>query len=215
MFIVLFGPPGCGKGTQAAILARHFNLPALSTGDMLRVAATTGTPRGNAIKYLIEDGYLVPDELVNHMLFGHIEVEESCKNGAILDGYPRTAQQARALDAFLAKLGKKVDYVVDFEVNMDELVARRAGRLYAPKSKRVYHETFNPPKLHGHCDESGEPLVKRADDQPDVVRHRLEQYEELTKPVLDYYTRTSKVDHVDGMADINTVTQQLLQIIKA
>lgn len=214
MFIVLFGPPGSGKGTQASGLSRFFRLPSLSTGDMLRVAALTGTPRGNAIKYLVEEGYLVPDELVNHMVFGHIEVDPNCANGAIFDGYPRTVEQAKALDAFLAKMGKKVDYVVNLEVDMDKLVERRAGRLYAPHSKRVYHETFNPPKLHGHCDDSGEPLVKRADDAPDVVRHRLEQYEALCKPVLDYYAATNSVQHVNGMAPIDDVTKQLLDILK-
>lgn len=214
MFIVLFGPPGCGKGTQAATLSRHFNLPSLSTGDMLRTVATEGTPRGNAIKYLIDEGYLVPDELVNHMVFSHIRSEPSCKNGAIFDGYPRTAEQAKALDAFLATMGKKVDYIIDFDVNMDELVERRAGRLYAPTSKRVYHETFNPPQVPGIDDETGEALIHRKDDQPDVVRHRLEQYEALCKPVLDYYRQTRKVNEVNGMAQIGTVTQQLLDIIK-
>ncbi|HEX2858815.1 MAG TPA: adenylate kinase [Alphaproteobacteria bacterium] len=214
MFIVLFGPPGCGKGTQAATLSRHFNLPSLSTGDMLRTVATEGTPRGNAIKYLIDEGYLVPDELVNHMVFNHIESAPACKNGAIFDGYPRTAEQAKALDAFLTTIGKKVDYIIDFDVNMDELVERRAGRLYAPTSKRVYHETFNPPQVPGIDDETGEPLIHRKDDQPDVVRHRLEQYEALCKPVLDYYRQTRKVNEVNGMAAIGSVTQQLLDIIK-
>jgi adenylate kinase len=213
MILVLFGPPGCGKGTQAAVLSRHFKIPSLSTGDMLRAQAATGTPRGNAIKFLIDEGYLVPDELVNHMVFDRLE-EADCAHGAIFDGYPRTVEQAKTLDTFLHRHGKRLDAVVNFEVDMEGLVARRAGRLYAPGSKKVYHETFNPPQVAGRDDETGEPLIKRRDDQPDVVRHRLEAYAALTAPVLDYYRASHRVQAVDGMAAIDEVTKQLLDIIQ-
>jgi adenylate kinase len=204
-YIVLFGPPGCGKGTQAARLARHLAIPALSTGDMLRNQAAQTTPRGQAIKFLIEEGYLVPDELVNHMLFDRLE-EADCAHGAILDGYPRTVEQAKSLDRWLGKHGHKLSHVINFEVDMDALVKRRAGRLYAPGSKRVYHAEFNPPKVPGKCDETGETLVRRTDDQPDVVRHRLEAYDAVTSPVLDYYRASGRVRAVDGMAPIEDVT---------
>ncbi len=203
-YIVLFGPPGCGKGTQAALLARHLGIPALSTGDMLREQAAQNTPRGQAIKFLVEEGYLVPDELVNHMLFDRLE-EEDCAHGAILDGYPRTVEQAKSLDRWLGQHSRKLGHVINFEVDMDELVKRRAGRLYAPRSKRVYHVEFNPPKVPGKCDETGETLISRTDDQPDVVRHRLEAYGSLTAPVLDYYRTTGRVKGVDGMAAIDDV----------
>lgn len=210
MLLVLFGPPGAGKGTQAQRLAQHFKVPQLSTGDMLRAEAATGTPRGQAIGWLISGGYLVPDELVNHMLFDVLE-SPKCLQGAILDGYPRTTQQAQALDSWLARHHTKLDNVINMAVDDEALVQRRAGRLYAPTSGRVYHSTFNPPKVPGKCDESGEVLVKRADDNPDVVRHRLEAYNTLTAPVLAYYQSSGRVRTVNGMADIDEVYAQILQ----
>ncbi len=214
MLIVLFGPPGCGKGTQATSLSKKLDIPAYSTGDMLRNEAATGTPKGQAINWLISSGYLVPDELVNHMVFDILE-EPASARGAILDGYPRTVQQAEALDRWLDKHGKHLDHVIEFAVNDDELVARRSGRLYAPISKRTYHPVFNPPKVPGKCDETGEELIVRPDDQPEVVRHRLEAYNDLTRPVLAYYRESGRVRTVDGMASIETVFQQILTAIGA
>lgn len=212
MLLVLFGPPGCGKGTQATNLSKRLAIPAYSTGDMLRNEAATGTPKGQAINWLISNGYLVPDEMVNHMVFDILEEPQSTA-GAILDGYPRTVQQAEALDRWLTKHGKHLDHVIEFAVNDDELVARRSGRLYAPISKRTYHPLFNPPKVAGKDDETGEDLIIRPDDQPEVVRHRLEAYNELTRPVLGYYRETGRVRTVDGMADIGTVFQQILAAV--
>jgi adenylate kinase len=211
-FIILFGPPGCGKGTQAALLARHLAIPALSTGDMLREQALLRTPRGRAIKFLMNEGYLVPDELVNHMLFDRLE-EPDCAHGVILDGYPRTVEQAKALDRWLGNHSKKLTAVINMDVDMDGLVQRRAGRLYAPGSKRVYHAQFNPPKVAGMCDETAEKLVSRTDDQPDVVRHRLEAYVAVTQPVLEYYKATGRVRSVDGMAPIDDVTVAIQKLV--
>lgn len=209
MLLVLFGPPGAGKGTQAQQLATRLGIPQLSTGDMLRAEAATGTPRGQAIGWLISSGYLVPDELVNHMLFDVLE-SPKCLSGAVLDGYPRTVQQAQALDGWLTRHTLKLDHVINMAVDEEALVQRRAGRLYAPTSGRVYHEVFNPPKVAGKCDETGETLVKRADDNPEVVRHRLEAYNSLTAPVLAYYQASGRVRTVNGMADIAEVHSQIL-----
>jgi adenylate kinase len=211
-YLILFGPPGCGKGTQAALLARHLAIPALSTGDMLRAQASTGTPRGQAIKFLIDEGYLVPDELVNHMLFDRLE-EPDCAHGAILDGYPRTVEQAKAFDRWLGRYGKKLKLVINMAVDAEALVARRAGRLYAPGSRRVYHTQFNPPRVAGKCDETGETLVRRTDDQPDVVRHRLEAYAAVTEPVLAYYQASGRVKNIDGMASIDDVTAAIQGLV--
>lgn len=209
MFLVLFGPPGAGKGTQAQRLSQHLGIPQLSTGDMLRAEAATGTPRGQAIGWLITSGYLVPDELVNHMLFDTLE-SPRCLKGAILDGYPRTAAQAQALDGWFARHHQTLDHVINMAVDEEALVQRRAGRLYAPTSGRVYHSTFNPPKVAGKCDDTGETLVRRADDDPTVVRHRLEAYRDQTAPVLAYYQASGRVRTVDGMADIDDVYAQIL-----
>src|SRR5262249_706960 len=137
-----------------------------------------------------------------------------CARGVLFDGYPRTVEQAKALDSFFHRHGRKLDAVINFEVDMEGLVARRAGRLYAPTSKRVYHETFNPPKVPGNADETGEPLIHRKDDQPDVGRHRLEAYAALTAPVLGYYRASHRVEAVDGMAAIEAVSKQLLKILE-
>lgn len=204
MIIVLFGPPGAGKGTQSAKLATKYNIPSLSTGDMFRAAIAEGTPMGKQVKAVIDAGDLVGDDLVNNLVFERID-QPDCENGVILDGYPRTVNQAKALDAWLEDHHLKLKKVIELRVDDEALIERRAGRLYAPKSKRVYHATFNPPKVAGVCDETGEKLIQREDDQPDVVRHRLDVYNQQTAPVLKYFEGQDRLITLDGMADIDHV----------
>lgn len=186
------------------MLARKFNIPAFSTGDMFRAAIAAETPVGREVKSVMERGDLVGDELVNKLVFERLD-EPDCADGVILDGYPRTVTQAEALDAWLTDHHLHLDKIFELVVDEKMLVQRRAGRLYAPKSKRVYHISFNPPKEAGICDESGEPLIVREDDQPAVVQHRLEVYREQTSPVIAYYKVQNRHVAVDGMADIDAV----------
>jgi len=206
---VLFGPPGAGKGTQSAMLAKRFNIPAFSTGDMFRAAIAAQTPVGQEVKAVMERGDLVGDELVNKLVFERLD-EPDCVNGVILDGYPRTVAQAQALDAWLEDHHLTLDKIFELVVDENNLMQRRSGRLYAPHSKRVYHAVFNPPKVPGVCDESGEPLMQREDDQPAVVQHRLEVYREQTSPVIAYYKAQNRHVAVDGMADIEAVNEAVL-----
>lgn len=212
MIIVLFGPPGAGKGTQSSRLASQLNVPAFSTGDMFRAAIAAESPLGQKVKAVIDAGDLVTDELVNELVFAKLD-EPECANGVILDGFPRTVDQAKALDAWLANHHLKLDDVIELVVNEEALIKRRAGRLYAPTSKRIYHETFNPPKVLGKCDETGERLIHRDDDNPEIVRHRLEVYHAQTAPVLAYYEAQGRLERVDGMAEIDAVYRQLLTIV--
>ncbi len=213
MIIVLFGPPGAGKGTQAARLAKHLNIPSLSTGDMFRAAMAAQTPMGLSVKAVMDAGDLVGDELVNKLVFERID-QPDCANGVILDGYPRTVNQAEALDKWLENHHLKLDTVVELKVDDATLIQRRAGRLYAPNSKRVYHALFNPPQQQGVCDESGEQLVTRDDDRPEVIRHRLEVYEQQTAPVIAYYESQGRLSPIDGMAAIDEVFQQIVKLFK-
>jgi adenylate kinase len=210
VIIVLFGPPGAGKGTQSAMLAKQFNIPAFSTGDMFRAAIAAETPVGKEVKSVMERGDLVGDELVNKLVFERLN-EPDCANGVILDGYPRTVAQAQALDAWLEDHHLTLDKIFELVVDEHMLVQRRAGRLYAPTSKRVYHIAFNPPKVPGKCDESGEALIQRDDDQPSIVKHRLEVYREQTSPVIAYYKVQNRHVAVDGMADIDAVYNTIVQ----
>lgn len=214
MIIVLFGPPGAGKGTQSVNLAHKFNIPNFSTGDMFRAAIADETPMGKQVKAVMDAGDLVGDDLVNKLVFERIE-QDDCKNGVILDGYPRTVAQAQALDVWLKNHHLKLEKTIELKVDDEALIERRAGRLYAPNSKRVYHKTFNPPKVAGICDDSGEKLVQREDDQPDVVRHRLDVYNQQTSPVLRYYAAQNRLVTLDGMADIEHVFASILQVLGA
>ncbi|PZP38985.1 MAG: adenylate kinase [Pseudomonas fluorescens] len=215
MLIVLFGPPGAGKGTQSENLAKKFNIPSLSTGDMFRAAIADETPVGVEVKSVMEAGDLVNDELVNRLVFERIE-QDDCKNGVILDGYPRTVAQAKALDKWLeSHPAFSLEKVVELKVDDEALIERRAGRLYAPKSKKVYHKQFNPPKVEGICDVSGEKLIQRDDDKPEVVRHRLDVYNEQTAPVLGYYLAQNRLVTLDGMANIDEVFANILKVLGA
>jgi adenylate kinase len=211
MIIVLFGPPGAGKGTQSAKLTKRFHIPSLSTGDMFREAIAQQTPVGQQVKAVIDAGDLVSDDLVNRLVFERLN-QPDCAKGVILDGYPRTVNQAKALDEWTANHHLKLDSIIELVVDDEALIERRAGRLYAPGSRRVYHAVFNPPKVPGRCDETGEELQQRDDDRPEVVRHRLEVYNQQTAPVLDYYDADGRLHRLDGMASIDEVFSHIMDI---
>ncbi|MFZ2587370.1 MAG: adenylate kinase [Alphaproteobacteria bacterium] len=208
----MFGPPGVGKGTQAAKLAQHFNIPAFSTGDMFRAAIAGKTPLGLKIKATMEAGDLVGDDVVNQLVAERME-QPDCKNGLILDGYPRTVAQVRVLDSWLAGHKYKLDHVIQLVVDEDALVERLQGRLYAPTSKRTYHEEYAPPKVAGKCDDTGESLIHRDDDKPDVVRHRFEIYTKNTQPVLDHFAADGRLKRIDGLQAIDKVYVDILKAI--
>lgn len=205
MIIVLMGPPGAGKGTQARLLANEYHLETLATGDMFRaISAKPQTDIEHEIKATMERGDLVPDELTIKLLLEKIEPALS-KIGIILDGFPRTVAQADALDEALAAKEMKIDHIVALDVDDRIIINRQAGRLFAPISKRTYHVEFNPPREHGKCDDTGEMLVRRPDDEPEAVKHRLGVYRAQTRPVIEHYDAQQRLVHIDGTQEPEAV----------
>lgn len=184
MRIILLGGPGAGKGTQANFIKEKFNIPQISTGDMLRAAVKAATPLGLEAKKIMDAGGLVSDDIILGLVKERIQ-QDDCANGFLLDGFPRTIPQAEALK----NQGITIDYVVEIDVDDDEIIKRMSGRRVHPASGRSYHVIFNPPKHEGKDDVSGEPLIQRDDDREDTVRKRLAVYHEQTEPLIDYYTR--------------------------
>jgi len=182
MRIILLGAPGAGKGTQATFIKEHFNIPQISTGDMLRAAVKAGTPLGLEAKKFMDAGGLVPDEVIIGLVKERIK-EADCVNGFLFDGFPRTIPQADAMK----EAGVNIDYVVEIDVPDSAIVERMSGRRSHPASGRTYHIKFNPPKVDGKDDETGEDLVQRDDDKEQTVTKRLEVYHDQTKPLVDYY----------------------------
>jgi adenylate kinase len=213
MNLMLLGPPGAGKGTQAKRLEQKYGLVQLSTGDMLRATAASGTALGHRVKSIMEEGRLVPDDIIIEMIGQRIDEPES-RNGFILDGFPRTVPQAEALDVLLAAHGKKIDHVILMEVDERALVERIAGRFSCRTCGASYHERFHRPKTEGVCDVCGSTdLVHRADDRPEAVQTRLEAYRNQTAPILPYYRARGILRTVDGMADIDDVTRQIEAVL--
>ncbi|WP_454689672.1 adenylate kinase [Achromobacter aloeverae] len=189
MRLILLGPPGAGKGTQAAFITQHFGIPQISTGDMLRAAVKAGTPLGLEAKKIMASGGLVSDDLIIGLVRDRL-TQPDCGKGYLFDGFPRTIPQADALkDA-----GVKLDYVVEIEVPEDDIIERMSGRRVHPASGRSYHVRFNPPKAEGKDDVTGEPLVQRDDDREETVRNRLEVYRNQTRPLVDYYSNWARSD---------------------
>ena len=212
MNLVLLGPPGAGKGTQAKLLEDARSLVKLSTGDMLRAAVAAGTELGRKAGDLMEQGQLVPDELVIKLIAENID--EDSGNGFILDGFPRTITQAEALDRLLKKRGKKLDHVIVMAVDDEALIQRIGGRFACATCGEGYHDLYKMPKVEGVCDRcGGTQFVRRRDDNEEVVRSRLKAYHALTEPLIDYYSGQGKVREVDGMADIGTVEREIAEAL--
>jgi adenylate kinase len=214
MRLILLGPPGAGKGTQAAWIRDTYGIPQLSTGEMLRAAVAKGTEVGRQAKAVMERGDLVSDQIINAIVAERIE-EPDCQPGFILDGYPRTVAQAEALDRMLAERGLELDAVVEIRVDNDALVERISGRFSCAKCGEGYHDTFKPTKAAGVCDVcGGRDLVRRKDDNAETVKARLAAYEAQTAPLLPYYAAKGLVRTVDGMAAIDEVTAAIRRALE-
>jgi adenylate kinase len=213
MNLVLLGPPGAGKGTQAERIEDRYRLAHLSTGEMLRDAVAAGTEVGRQAKAIMDAGQLVPDEVINRLVAERID-QPDCANGFVLDGYPRTRAQAEALDAMLAERGQKLDGVVEFEVDDEALVDRISGRFACARCGAGYHDRFKPTAAPGVCDVCGSTeFVRREDDRPETVRARLQAYHDQTAPLLPYYRDRGVLMAVDGMAEIDQVTDDVFETI--
>ncbi|CDW81498.1 adenylate kinase b-like [Stylonychia lemnae] len=210
--IILIGPPGSGKGTQAPIIKDDLCLCHLATGDMLRDAVTAGTELGKQAKAIMDRGDLVSDEIVIGLIDDAMKQPE-CERGILLDGFPRTSVQAQKLDEMLNSKQKSIDRVLEFKVNDDILIERIEGRRIHPASGRSYHTKFNPPKVDGIDDITGESLIQRKDDNAEVLIKRMGAYHGLTAPILDYYRQKNILKTIDAMAEISQVGQQIHESI--
>ena len=215
MNLILLGPPGAGKGTQAKRLEDRHGLIQLSTGDMLRAVVASGAPLGQQAKEIMAAGKLMPDELMIQMIGDRIS-QPDCAKGFILDGFPRTVPQAEALDRMLEDKGLKLDHVIEMKVDDAALVERITGRYTCAKCGRGYHDKFETPKVDGVCDVCGSTeFTRRADDNAETVTTRLAAYHKQTAPILPYYKERGVLEAVDGMADIDVVTEQIETLLEA
>lgn len=217
MRLMLLGGPGAGKGTQALRLTRHFNIPQISTGDMLRAAIAAGSELGLSAKKIMDSGHLVSDDIIIGLVKERLQ-QDDCRNGFLLDGFPRTIPQAEALKS--AEI--KVDYVIEIAVDDEEIVQRISGRRIHPASGRVYHIHAHPPKNEDKDDETNEPLILRDDDREEIIRKRLEVYHKQTKPLVDYYQKWSKQQdknapifrQISGQGSEDVIYQRILSAMK-
>lgn len=213
MDLILFGPPGAGKGTQAKRLVDLLGVPQISTGDIMRAERASGSELGQKFDSYMKEGKLVPDELVAELIEKRLK-QEDAKNGAIFDGYPRTVPQAEVLDAILDKLGRRVGKVVSLEVPLDEMIERATGRRVCEACGQTYHLKYNPPPSEGRCGSCGsDRLIQRKDDTEEVVRTRFEEYKAKTEPVLGHYQERGLVASVDGVGSLDEVTERIKQAI--
>ncbi|HLS65820.1 MAG TPA: adenylate kinase [Pseudogracilibacillus sp.] len=208
MHIILMGLPGAGKGTQAEKINEKFNIPHISTGDMFRLAIKEGTPLGKQAKQYLDEGALVPDEVTNGIVEERLAMDD-CKDGFLLDGFPRTIPQAEALRKITDKLGKKLDYVIHVDVPKEKLLERLTGRRVCPSCGTTYHIMYNPPKQEGVCDKDGTELVQRDDDTEETVQKRLDVNIKQTKPLLDFYEQEGVLLTVNGDQDIEAVFSEI------
>ena len=213
MYVILFGAPGAGKGTQAAILAEKTGLVHITTGELFREAIRQETELGKQAKPYYDRGQLVPDELTIAMLLERLS-QGDCARGCLLDGFPRTLEQATALDEALAQEGKAIDKVGYIQVPQDELLSRLSGRWNCRQCGSVYHERFQPPRQAGRCDQCGGELYQREDDKPETARRRLEVYSQQTAPLIDYYRAKGKLVEVDGDKLVEEVAENLLAAVE-
>ena len=210
MNIILLGAPGAGKGTQAELLVEKLSIPAISTGNMLREAMANGTELGKKAKKFMDEGSLVPDELILSIVADRV-AQPDCQNGFILDGVPRTLAQAEALEA----KGVRIDHVISIEVDDSEIEGRMTGRRVCSHCGASYHVVANPPKTEGKCDLCGEELIIRKDDAPETVRHRLEVYHASTEILKDFYQKLGRLRLVNGSQSIEGASEDILKVIGA
>ena len=213
MVIVMLGAPGAGKGTQADLICAEYNIPHISTGDIFRANIKNGTELGKRAKAYMDKGELVPDALTVEILLDRV-AQDDCKEGYVLDGFPRTIPQAEVLDDALGKLSAKVDHAINVDVPDDAIVARMSGRRSCPDCGTVYHIVYNKPAKDGTCDKCGASLVQRADDAEETVRNRLKVYHDQTAPLIDFYEKKGALKTVDGTQDMKQVTDNIFAILK-
>lgn len=214
MKIIMLGAPGAGKGTQAKKIAEKYQIPHISTGDIFRANIKNGTELGKKAKTYMDQGLLVPDELTVDLVIDRV-AQDDCKNGYVLDGFPRNIPQAECLDAALAKRGEKVDFAIDVDVPDENIINRMSGRRACVACGATYHVEFNPPKKEDICDTCGEKLILREDDKPETVQKRLTVYHDQTQPLIDYYTKAGVLKEVDGTVDMEEVFQAIVEILGA
>ncbi|HIS33174.1 MAG TPA: adenylate kinase [Candidatus Limivivens intestinipullorum] len=212
MKIIMLGAPGAGKGTQAKKIAEKYQIPHISTGDIFRANIKNGTELGKKAKTYMDQGLLVPDELVVDLVVDRVG-QDDCKNGYVLDGFPRTIPQAEALDAALEKLGEKMDYAINVDVPDENIISRMGGRRACVGCGATYHVAYNPPKTENICDSCGEKLILRDDDKPETVKKRLDVYHEQTQPLIDYYKKAGILRDVDGTVDMEDVFKAIVGIL--
>jgi adenylate kinase len=212
MKIIMLGAPGAGKGTQAKQIAEKYKIPHISTGDIFRANIKNGTELGNKAKTYMDQGLLVPDELVVDLVVDRVK-QEDCENGYVLDGFPRTIPQAEALDKALEAIGEKIDYAIDVEVPDENIVRRMSGRRACVSCGATYHLVNIPPKTEGICDKCGKELILREDDKPETVEKRLKVYHDQTQPLIDYYTKKNVLVEVDGTVDMSEVFAAIVKIL--
>ena len=214
MKIIMLGAPGAGKGTQADKICAKYNIPHISTGDIFRANIKNNTELGQKAKSYMDQGLLVPDELVVDLVVDRVKAED-CQNGYVLDGFPRTIPQAEALDAALAKSGEKVDFAINVEVPDENIINRMSGRRACLTCGATYHIVYNPTKAEGVCDKCNAEVVLRDDDKPETVKKRLDVYHEQTQPLIDYYNGKGVLNEVDGTQDMEDVFNAIIEILGA
>lgn len=211
--IILMGPPGAGKGTQAKLIAKHCGIPHISTGDLLRRNIKSGTELGKEAALYMNKGQLVPDELTIKILYDRL-MDDDCSNGYILDGFPRNLDQAKELDRYLLTRNEKISLVLFIEVKPEVLMERISGRRVCKGCGAVYHITDSPSRQNGICDACGGQLIQRDDDKEETVKKRLDVYFEQTAPLIDYYEQAKCLARVDGALEIDQVTQEIKKVFK-
>lgn len=214
MKIIMLGAPGAGKGTQAKKIAEKYQIPHVSTGDIFRSNMKEGTELGMKAKAYMDQGALVPDELTIGMLMDRI-AKEDCKNGYVLDGFPRTIPQAESLKNALSENGQKIDFAVNVDVPDENIISRMAGRRACVACGATYHIVYNPPKTEDVCDVCGQKLILRDDDKPETVKKRLAVYHEQTQPLIEYYDKEGVLANIDGTQDLNKVFSDITAILGA
>ncbi len=212
MRIIMLGAPGAGKGTQAKKIAAKYGIPHISTGDIFRANIKEGTELGKKAKTYMDQGLLVPDELVVDLVVDRLQQEDAQK-GYVLDGFPRTIPQAESLDAALKNVGSKIDYAIDVDVPDENIINRMSGRRACVKCGATYHVVYAPTKVEGVCDACGDKLILRDDDKPETVKKRLNVYHEQTQPLIDYYTNAQVLKRVDGTQDMEDVFKAITAIL--